>query len=224
MFDELTRGPGWASLSSSIPSSWARDLDQIPLDPRRGKTASGTYWDGQGEAPELALWWSQQVSSDSTVSLITNYCLGQVTARFNLPVIYSADVIVNTTLNRERVYPHQDTPYRFPKWHRERGLLAVQFLVPITEFTYLNGATGVVDDSYRYHWNTDDLYSAAFDRWFQMNQHQIQMGPGDILAYNPRILHSTMPNRSDRDRKALLISVMEQALAQELKSVDNIWT
>ena len=221
--EALTEGPGYSVLDQWVPLTDLKEISEISLVPHRGKTAEGLYWTKEESAVELALWWSQQVRDHPAVQRIARLCVSVVQGIFAKPEMYSADCIVNTALNRQNVYPHQDTPYRFSQWQHHKELLAVQFLVPLQDFTANNGATAVVDHSYRYLWETSDLYAGVYDRWFRDNLRQVEMRCGDILAYNPRLVHSTMPNLTDCDRRALLISVMDHTLAETLIDIDNIW-
>jgi hypothetical protein len=222
---ELTAGRGYRVLKSMISSLTIETILGLDLEQRRGKTADGIYWADfhEGARPDLALWWSGQVKHEDPVRPISDLCLDPCRSTFVRPVVYSADVIVNTAANRTKVYPHQDTPYRFPQWSGCRELLAIQFLIPLSDFTKTNGATALVPGSYRYQWNIDQLYAAVYDQWFLDNLEQVTMQIGDILVYNPRLVHSTMPNLTDRDRRALLISIMDQQLSDTLIDVDNIW-
>jgi len=223
--DSLAESPGYTVLKRWIPEEDLREISEIELSPLRGKTAQGLYWANSDHTlrPDLALWWSQQVRDHPTVQKVAALCISAINAVFDRPRVYSADCIVNTPANQQKVYPHLDTPYRFPQWHKSRDMLAVQFLIPLGEFTAENGATAVVENSHRYLWNINDLYTGVYDQWFLDNLKQVSMQPGDILVYNPRLLHSTMPNHTDKDRRALLISVMDHMLAETLIDVDNIW-
>jgi hypothetical protein len=222
---ELITGKGFDILRSCIDRSTIEKIDNLELESRRGKTADGNYWADfhEGDRPELALWWSQQIKDEPALIPICDPCLDLSRSCFARPVVYSADIIVNTASNRSKVYPHQDTPYRFPQWSKCRDLLAIQFLIPLNDFTENNGATAVVSGSHRYQWNTDQLYAGIYDSWFLDNLEQATMQVGDILVYNPRLIHSTMPNLTDSNRKALLISIMDLELADTLINVDNIW-
>lgn len=219
----MTEGPGYTVLDRWIAKEDLTAVALIPLTAHRGKTAEGLYWPGDSGPPVLALWWSQQISGSPAVQRIADLCMASIGGLFADPAVYASDCIVNTGANRHRVYPHIDTPYRFPQWERSRDLLAVQFLVPLVEFTVENGATAVVEHTHRYLWTVKDLYRGVYDQWFRDNCRQIQLKPGDILAYNPRLLHSTMPNLTDRDRAALLISVMDRSLISSVSAVDGTW-
>jgi len=220
VIESLTTGPGYTVLRRWIPLPVLDEISRIKLVPQRGKTAEGQYWKLPEAQPELALWWSQQISQHAAVRQVTDLCRSAIGTLFSEAKIYAADCIVNTGLNQHRVYPHIDTPYRFAAWQRSRDLLAVQFLVPLVEFTAENGATAIVEHSHRYLWDIKELYRGVYDQWFLDNHLQILMQPGDILAYNPRLVHSTMPNHTDKDRRALLISVMDQEIVTAVAAVD----
>jgi ectoine hydroxylase-related dioxygenase (phytanoyl-CoA dioxygenase family) len=52
---------------------------------------------------------------------------------------------------------------------------------------------------------------------------QPEMNLGDVLIYNPRVLHSTMPNNTNITRRALLTHITTRELAEEMKLVDNVY-
>lgn len=224
--EQIKGSPGWTVLASFFPRPAVEAVALLRNDfvKTRGTRADGTYWrhsSGEPE-PELAIWWSQQLADQQPVDQIAQAFIETYGLEFNDPVVYSADCIVNTPLN-QRSYPHVDSPYRFTEWQRDRSLLAIQCLVPLGDFSAANGATAVVDDSHRYHWSMEDAYQAHYDRFFFANSHQPRMGLGDVLVYHPRLLHSAMPNYTNSERVALLISIMDRGLAVRLKEQDNIW-
>ncbi len=63
-----------------------------------------------------------------------------------------------------------------------------------------------------------------FDNWFLNNCKQHDMSKGSVLFYNCRLLHSSMPNLSDKIRPALLINYLDKSILEEVSKVDNVWT
>jgi ectoine hydroxylase-related dioxygenase (phytanoyl-CoA dioxygenase family) len=70
----------------------------------------------------------------------------------------------------------------------------------------------VVKESYRGTYNDEFLQGVI----------QPAMNVGDALAFNPRILHSTMPNNSTASRRALLIQITSRHMVEQVKLVDNV--
>ena len=194
------------------------------LIPSRGHAVDNKYWpkDKIAECPELALWWSQQLTDWFEVQQISRQLMSVVGHLFQDPQVYVADVITNTPKN-QYIKPHIDSPYRFDEWHDNFDLLGVQCIVPLCKFTKQNGGTGVLPGSHKRNWVVKDSYKGVYNEEFLAGVVQPQMDVGDALIYFPRLLHSTMPNTTAADRRALLIHITEKSMIERLKQVDNIW-
>jgi len=121
------------------------------------------------------------------------------------------------------IRPHIDTPYRFKEFKYAKGLLGLQFMVMLCDFTPDNGATGYVPGSHKYIYDYyQDLYvkNAHFDIFFQDNYKQHTAPKGSFVCWHPRVLHSSMPNKSDGIRRGLLLHAAEKQTARRLKTVD----
>jgi len=195
------------------------------LVPNRGHGIDNKYWpqDLVHECPELALWWSQQLTDWPQVRTVGNILINTVGFLFKDPCVYVADVITNTPKNKY-IKPHIDSPYRFEKWHESFDLLGVQCIVPLCQFTRENGATGLLPQSHIKNWIVRDSYKGVYNEEFLKNVVQPSMDLGDVLIYHPRVLHSTMPNHTDQARRALLIHITSRAMAEQMKLVDNVFT
>lgn len=194
------------------------------LEPQRGHDYTAKYFPKKNleEAGKLAIWWSQQVVGWECVKCI-NYCLLEITHNwFDNNCIYVTDVITNEAGN-QFVKPHIDSPYRFDQWHEEFDLLGVQCIIPLCDFNKLNGGTGLYPGSHLKNWNVKDSYRGVYTEEFLAHVVQPEMNPGDVLIYNPRVLHSTMPNNTDIPRRALLTHITTREMAAQMKLVDNIW-
>ena len=194
------------------------------LEPHRGHDYTAKYfpYNRLNEAGKLAIWWSQQVVGWECVKSI-NYQLLEITKDwFDNNIIYVSDVITNEPGNKF-VKPHIDTPYRFDAWHERFDLLGVQCIVPLCNFNKENGGTGIYPGSHLRNWVVQDSYRGVYTEEFLANVVQPEMNPGDVLIYNPRVLHSTMPNNTDIPRRALLTHITTKEMADQLKLVDNIF-
>ena len=118
--------------------------------------------------------------------------------------------------------PHIDTPYRFKEFRYAEGLLGLQFMVMMCDFTPDNGATGYVPGTHKYIYDAiqmrDNLSSWA--PFFADNYQQYTAGAGSFVCWHPRLLHSTMPNRSNEIRRALLLHAAEKQTARRLDVID----
>ena len=194
------------------------------LEPQRGHDFTAKYFPKKqlNEAGKLAIWWSQQVVGWECVRSINHRLLEITDGWFDNSIIYVSDVITNEAGN-QFVKPHIDTPYRFDPWHETFELLGVQCIVPLCEFNKANGGTGLYPGSHLKNWNVKDSYRGVYTEEFLQHVVQPEMNPGDILIYNPRVLHSTMPNNTDLVRRALLTHITSKDLANQIKLVDNVY-
>jgi ectoine hydroxylase-related dioxygenase (phytanoyl-CoA dioxygenase family) len=194
------------------------------LEPCRGHDFTAKYFPKKklDEAGKLAIWWSQQVVGWECVKSI-NRCLLDITKDwFDNNIVYVCDVITNEPGN-QFVKPHIDTPYRFDPWHENFELLGVQCIVPLCKFDKQNGGTGLYPGSHLRNWVVQDSYRGVYTEEFLEHVVQPEMNTGDVLIYNPRVLHSTMPNNTDIQRRALLTHITTKEMVEPLKLVDNIW-
>jgi ectoine hydroxylase-related dioxygenase (phytanoyl-CoA dioxygenase family) len=194
------------------------------LEPCRGHDFTAKYFPKKklDEAGKLAIWWSQQLTGWECVKSI-NRCLLDITKDwFDNNIVYVCDVITNEPGN-QFVKPHIDTPYRFDPWHENFELLGVQCIVPLCKFDKQNGGTGLYPGSHLRNWVVQDSYRGVYTEEFLEHVVQPEMNTGDVLIYNPRVLHSTMPNNSDIQRRALLTHITTKEMVEPLKLVDNIW-
>lgn len=194
------------------------------LEPQRGHDFTAKYFPRSklNEAGKLAIWWSQQVSGWECAKSINRQLLEITQGWFDNNVIYVSDVITNEPGN-QFVKPHIDTPYRFDAWHESFELLGVQCIVPLCEFNKLNGGTGLLPGSHLKNWVVKDSYRGVYTEEFLEHVIQPEMLPGDVLIYNPRVLHSTMPNNTGVQRRALLTHITTREMSKQLELVDNIW-
>lgn len=174
------------------------------------------------ECDQLGIWWSQQLTAWPEIQDISTILIHNLSVLFTDPSMYVADIITNEPGNTF-VKPHIDTPYRFDQWHDSTELLGVQCIIPLCHFTKENGGTGILPGSHLKNWVVKDSYRGLYNEEFLNGVIQPEMHPGDVLAYNPRLLHSTMPNSTYIPRRALLIHITNKNMIEQLKLVDNIW-
>ena len=118
--------------------------------------------------------------------------------------------------------PHIDTPYRFKEFRYAEGLLGLQFMVMMCDFTPDNGATGYVPGTHKYIYDAIQMRDnlASWAPFFADNYKQYTAGAGSFVCWHPRLLHSTMPNRSNEIRRALLLHAAEKQTARRLDVID----
>ena len=122
------------------------------------------------------------------------------------------------------IRPHIDTPYRFKEFKYAEGLLGLQFMVMMCDFNEHNGATGYVPGTHKYTY--DGIRMAEHDNqdvwrmFFSDNYKQYTASAGSFVCWHPRLIHSTMPNKSNETRRALLLHIAEKSTARKLEAID----
>ena len=118
--------------------------------------------------------------------------------------------------------PHIDTPYRFKEWRYAEELLGLQFMVMMQDFTPENGATGYVPGTHKYIQDGYHMRDSpeSWKIFFADNYKQYTADAGSFVCWHPRLLHSTMPNRSSEVRHALLLHASEKTTARRLNLID----
>ena len=222
----IIKEQGFCVAKNVIDVTWIDKLNSLQsfLIPQRGHDFNAKYYPRSqlGQAERLAIWWSQQVVHWPGAEEINKTLLKITQGWFANNCIYVADVINNEAGN-SYVKPHIDSPYRFDQWHDDPELLGVQCIVPLCHFNQENGGTGLYPGSHLKNWIVKESYRGVYTEEFLANVVQPEMAPGDVLIYNPRVLHSTMPNHTTVVRRALLSHVTTIEMVKKLKLVDNIW-
>jgi ectoine hydroxylase-related dioxygenase (phytanoyl-CoA dioxygenase family) len=120
------------------------------------------------------------------------------------------------------VRPHIDTPYRFKEWRYNEKLLGLQFMVMMCDFNEWNGATGYVPGSHKYMYDGNHMrdHQESWKIFFSDNCKQFTANAGSMVAWHPRLIHSTMPNKTKQVRRALLLHAAEKITARRLDVVD----
>jgi hypothetical protein len=191
---------GYCVAKNVLNIEWVSKLNSLTdlLIPQRGHDFEFKYFPRRqlDQATDLAIWWSQQVTTWNGAKEINNRLLELTADLFDEPnQVYVSDVITNEPGN-QFVKPHIDSPYRFDQWHDSFELLGLQCIVPLCDFSKANGGTGIYPGSHLTNWNVQDSYKGKYTQEFMEHVYQPEMSVGDILIYNPRVLHSTMPNNT----------------------------
>ena len=129
-------------------------------------------------------------------------------------------IVLQPGMNFKR--PHIDTPYRFKEFRYAKEFLGLQFMVMMCDFNEDNGATGYVPGTHKYFYDAIDIRDNpnSWDLFFADNYTQYTAPAGSMVAWHPRLLHSTMPNKTDQVRRALLIHAAEKTTARRLEVID----
>jgi ectoine hydroxylase-related dioxygenase (phytanoyl-CoA dioxygenase family) len=102
-------------------------------------------------------------------------------------------------------------------------VLGVQIIIPLDTFTIENGATALLPGSSTERIDYKDLEKNREhynDRLLSEGM-QFLSSPGDVLMYDSRTLHSTMPNGSSEFRSALLINALKTDIIPRVQELDG---
>jgi hypothetical protein len=117
--------------------------------------------------------------------------------------------------------PHIDTPYRFKEFRYAEELLGLQFMVMMCDFNADNGATGYVPGTHKYFFDPESVQKdKMWTTFFADNYDQYKARAGSFVCWHPRLLHSTMPNKSNDVRRALLLHAAEKKTSRRLDLID----
>jgi ectoine hydroxylase-related dioxygenase (phytanoyl-CoA dioxygenase family) len=224
--DFLTNGDGWLVKERLIPETLIDNfVDRMhELHPVRALSRDKQYAekDKIKDLKDISIWWSQTVMDWPEMQAIKAIIDEQVNPTLDLPTFYASDVVVIESQSN-LTNPHVDTPHRFTQWNLDRRMLGVQCIVSLFDVDENNGSTGLVSESQHRDFYIDMCYSGYYDKWFSRKKTQPTMPKGSLLMYNCRVLHSSMPNLSDKPRPALLMNYLDGKIVEEVRKQDNIW-
>ena len=225
--EQFITGRGWSLIKNIIPGSLLDDVTNRLIDiyPVRASSSSKQYAEKEDikKLPDVCVWWSQTVKDWPEVLEIEKILGSVIKSEFTNLDYYSSDIVVIES-GSTWVNPHVDTPHRFNKWNYDNRLLGVQCIIPLGDVNISDGATGVVSYSQKRDFNIHKCYAGSFDKWFLDNMTQSDLPKGSVLAYNCRVLHSSMPNTSAAKRPVLTINYLDKDITDEIIAIDNIWT
>lgn len=199
--------------------NWATNPERY----HRGNGVDGTYYGVHDGEREYDVWWTTQPPREMWEPIVWRL-KGTVDRLFdgNKWDIHVVDCIT-TRPSSNKVYAHIDTPYRFDEFAHVEECLGVQIIIPLDTFTLENGGTAYLPGSSLERIDYKDLEDNREDyneRLLSEGQ-QFLANPGDVLMYDSRTLHSTMPNKSTEYRSALLINALKSDIIPRVKELDT---
>ena len=211
-----------------------RELDQFAatVTPERGHLLTDRKWMGWDAVEQLedpfndvdwAYYWTKQIYGND---IIENHikprlaeCANAAFGEDNWEWHVTDFIVLYPGMNWVR--PHIDTPYRFNEFKNDKELLGLQFMVMMCDFNENNGATGYVPGTHKYIIDSDSIFkNDVFCDFFLDNYKQYTAPTGSFVCWHPRLLHSTMPNRTNKIRRALLLHAAEKKTARLLNIID----
>jgi len=215
----------------------AFDIDKInelnefaeTINPERGHTKD-KKWIGWNQIKDIenpkteidwAYYWTEQVQHPiinemkNTLAQYADAAFGE----YNWVWHVQDFIVLHPGMNFYR--PHIDTPYRFPEFRYNQELLGLQFMVMMCDFNEHNGATGYVPGTHKYMFDPKSIQDdKSWDTFYADNYQQYTANAGSFVAWHPRLLHSTMPNKSNKIRRALLLHAAERTTSRRLSVID----
>jgi ectoine hydroxylase-related dioxygenase (phytanoyl-CoA dioxygenase family) len=93
-------------------------------------------------------------------------------------------------------------------------------MIALCDFTESNGATGYVPGTHKYIIDSNHVNNIGWEIFFRDNYQQFIAPIGSIISWHPRLLHSTMPNKTGAVRRALLLHASEKGTIRKLGTMD----
>lgn len=117
------------------------------------------------------------------------------------------------------IAPHLDTPNRFLKFNKTKELLGLHAFIPLDNFNKESGGTAFLPGSHNYFFDHWGSIQGKYQELFLDNCEQVTCSAGDVLFFNTRCLHSSMPNTSGYIRRAYSINYIRNDILLELKKL-----
>jgi len=198
---------------------WATNPERY----HRGNAVDGNYYSKHDGEREYAVWWTTQPPREMWEPVVWQL-YNQINRLFGINEwdIHVVDCI-STRPSSNKVYAHIDTPYRFEEFAESYETLGVQIIIPLDDFTLENGGTAYLPGSSLERINYKDLEENRehYNHRLITEGQQFLAKPGDVLMYDGRTLHSTMPNNSNDFRSALLINALKSDIIPRVKELDG---
>jgi len=197
---------------------WATNPERY----HRGNGIDGIYYSEHDGEREYDVWWTTQPPREMWEPVVWQL-YDSINRMFNNKEwdIHVVDCI-STRPSSNKIYAHIDTPYRFAEFAESNETLGVQIIIPLDKFTLENGGTSYLPGSSLERINYKDIEENRehYNQRLINEGQQLLANPGDVLMYDGRTLHSTMPNNSTEFRSALLINVLKSDIIPRVKELD----
>ena len=199
--------------------SWATNPERY----HRGNGVDGTYYGDHDGEREYDVWWTTQPPHEMWEPIVwrlsssIDHLFGH--QQWNIHVVDC----ISTRPSSSKVYAHIDTPYRFEEFAYVEECLGAQIIIPLDTFTTENGGTAYLPGSSAERIDYKDLEENRehYNERLLSEGQQFLADPGDVLMYDSRTLHSTMPNKSTKFRSALLINVLKSDIIPRVQELDT---
>jgi hypothetical protein len=218
-------GDGYLTLSNILPQMTIEQFRLFARNPHnihRGNGVDGNYYAEHDGDRKYDVWWTKQPPMEMWLPIV-RMLTPQIDMFFDGPWAVHCVDCITTRPHSSKLYAHIDTPYRFEEFAAVDRTLGVQIIIPLDDFTLENGATAFLPSSHQMMIDFRDLEEnrQEYNELLVTHGQQFVSNAGDVLMYDGRTLHSTMPNNSDRYRSALLINVLLEEILPRVKELDK---
>jgi len=104
-----------------------------------------------------------------------------------------------------KVTPHFDTPYDRPKHYNDFGFTkCIQGCILVDKFDQTNGGTMIWPGSQTIEFDYEKVLAGDYNEQFLENGITVIADEGTCMFFHARVMHSTMPNKSQQRRRLML--------------------
>jgi hypothetical protein len=218
-------GDGYMTIKNVISDMTIEQFRLFARNPHnihRGNGVDGNYYSKHDGERKYDVWWTKQPPIEMWLP-IAQRLAPQINMFFDGEWNVHCVDCITTRPHSSKLYAHIDTPYRFEEFSGVDRTLGVQIIIPLDDFTIENGATAFLPNSHSMMIDFRDLEvnRSKYNEMLLRDGTQFVAKAGDVLMYDGRTLHSTMPNNTDRFRSALLINVLLSEIVDKVKTLDK---
>ena len=104
-----------------------------------------------------------------------------------------------------KVAPHFDTPYDRSEYYNDFSFTkCIQGCILVDKFDHTNGGTMIWPGSQTIEFDYEKVLAGDYNEQFLQNGVPVIADEGSAMFFHARVMHSTMPNRSQQRRRLML--------------------
>jgi ectoine hydroxylase-related dioxygenase (phytanoyl-CoA dioxygenase family) len=220
---------GYAILENVFTNEQIAELNELFLGckPVYGMSRNKTHQNyAQDDVRTSSVWWSEPIHGKSLDSIIEK--VNEKVSCIMHDLVLARVVFSVITAGSKQFYPHTDLPEsaNVSNYDPTSPIRAVQCLVPLDRMDHENGATALCPRSHTENYAHTESHETTMyvDMWETHNHIQPTVDRGSILIVDNRLLHCIMPNNTNTDRVALMLTWFDSELYEVEKQrmrIDN---
>lgn len=200
----------------------------------RSPIAMGETWpqDGKtqylpGLAPEQYMhWWTKNANDEPIIQHVKQRIYPLADKCFDGNFVQFGGDFKVTNPGSTYMYLHFDTPYRHDRWANDFSddIKGMQFGIALDHFNEETGGTRILPGSHRRVYHKHDMEQGVHNEEFLRDGLTMELEPGGLFCYHSRTMHSTMPNKSNRPRRLMLMLHLwnDPDFRKELQQVESV--